>query len=114
MVTSNRVRFPQARHRYRGAAIRRRVPSAVDASSDRRDRIMVMNPRIRAVCDLQTWEAREFAGLHDYDGVPQDLSPSGVAAGLAALGAGPKDPDRHDEDHLAAAEAGMRAIYQLA
>ena len=30
-------------------------------------------------------EAREFAGRHEYDGKPQDLSPAGVRAGLARL-----------------------------
>lgn len=67
-----------------------------------------MNPRLRAVCDLLVDEVREYAGLHEYDGVPQDLSPAGVAAGLARLG-GERRADRHDEAHLAAFEAGLRA-----
>src|SRR5437764_850497 len=47
-----------------------------------------MNPRLRAIGDLAVAEMREYAGLHDlYDGAVQDLSPSGVAAGLARLGA---------------------------
>src|SRR3954467_6095692 len=72
-----------------------------------------MNPRWQAVCDLQVGEAREYAGLHEYDGVLQDLSPSGVAAGLARLGQGPAEPDPHDEAHLAAFEAGMRTSYAV-
>lgn len=71
-----------------------------------------MNPRLRAVCDLLVSETREYAGMHDlYDGVVQDLSPSGVTAALAQLGQGPREPDTHDEAHLAAAEEGLRASY---
>ena len=43
--------------------------------------------RVRAVCDLNVAEAREYSGRHEYDGIPQDLSPGGVAAGLARLAA---------------------------
>ena len=46
-----------------------------------------LEPRVRAVCDLNVAEAREYGGRHEYDGVPQDLSPDGVAAGLARLAA---------------------------
>ena len=46
---------------------------------------MDLSPRVRAVCDLDVSEAREFAGRHEYDGKPQDLSPAGVRAGLARL-----------------------------
>ena len=71
-----------------------------------------MDPRLRAVCDLQVTEAREYAGLHDdYDGVVQDLSPSGVTAGLSRLGQGPRLRDRHDEDHLVAFEDAMRTVF---
>ncbi|HZT65261.1 MAG TPA: DUF885 family protein [Acidimicrobiales bacterium] len=70
-----------------------------------------MNPRVKAVHDLSVADARENAGLHDYDGVVQDLSPAAVAAGLRALGDGPKEPDPHDEAHLAATEAGLRVAY---
>lgn len=71
-----------------------------------------MNPRLRAVCDLLVAEVREYAGLHDlYDGVPQDLSPAGVASGLARLGDGKREPDDHDEAHLQAFEAGMRSVF---
>ncbi|HEX2038351.1 MAG TPA: DUF885 family protein [Acidimicrobiales bacterium] len=73
-----------------------------------------MNPRVRALCDLSVAEAREYVGLHDlYDGQVQDLSPSGVADGLARLGAGDPEPDRHDEAHLQAAEAGMRTYFDV-
>src|SRR5450759_1045925 len=41
-----------------------------------------MDARLRAVCDLMVPEAREFAGLHDYDGQVQDLSPDSVRRGL--------------------------------
>jgi hypothetical protein len=60
-------------------------------------------------------DVREYAGLHEYDGVVQDLSPSGVAAGVARLaGAGDgSEPDRHDEAHLAAFEAGLRTAFDV-
>jgi hypothetical protein len=71
-----------------------------------------MNPRLRAACDLQVPEVREYAGLHDlYDGVVQDLSPAGVAAALARLGNGSREPHAHDEAHLRAVEAGLRMDF---
>ncbi len=70
-----------------------------------------MNPRLRAACDLSIAEVREYAGLHEYDGMTQDLSPAGVAAGLSRLGSGPSEQDHHDEAHLAAAEAGLRTWF---
>src|SRR3954452_18421876 len=72
-----------------------------------------MNPRLQAVCDMQVEESREYAGLHEYDGVLQDLSPSGVANGLARLGSGPAIGDPHDEAHLAAFEAGVRTLFEV-
>jgi len=36
-----------------------------------------LDPRVRAVCDLNVAEAREYGGRHEYDGIPQDLSPAG-------------------------------------
>jgi uncharacterized protein DUF885 len=95
-----------------------------------------LDRRLAAVRELMIADVREGAGLHSYDGVVQDLSDSGVRAGLAALGsssrltrphhrrngtpAGP-DPDpaaigpdrrpadqRHDEAHLSAFETGLR------
>ena len=38
-------------------------------------------PRLRAVCDLDIAEVREYSGRHEYDGVIQDLSPDGVRTG---------------------------------
>jgi len=76
---------------------------------------MDLSPRVRAVCDLDVSEAREFAGRHEYDGTAQDLSPAGVRAGLARLeaarsGSGP-EPDPHDEAHLSAAEEQKRVAF---
>ncbi len=64
--------------------------------------------RLSAACDLMVAEMREQAGMHDYDGRVQDLSPSGVAAGLARLGDGPAPQDTHDAAHLQAVENGLR------
>jgi len=70
---------------------------------------------VRAVCDLNVAEAREYGGRHEYDGVPQDLSPDGVAAGLARLAAAresrPALSDPHDEAHLGAFEDLQRVVY---
>ena len=75
-----------------------------------------LEPRVRAVCDLNVAEAREYGGRHEYDGVPQDLSPDGVAAGLARLAAARDDgrpplEDPHDEAHLRAFEDQQRVVY---
>src|SRR4051794_27252798 len=71
-----------------------------------------MDPRLRAVCDLQIPEEREYAGLHDeYDGVVQDLSPAGVAAALARVGEGARQRDPHDEAHLAAFEVALKTLF---
>ena len=76
---------------------------------------MDLSPRVRAVCDLDVSEAREFAGRHEYDGTTQDLSPAGVRAGLArleeALASGGPLPDPHDEAHLSAAEEQKRVAF---
>ena len=76
---------------------------------------MDLSPRVRAVCDLDVAEAREFAGRHEYDGKPQDLSQAGVHAGLARLAAaragGERLADAHDEAHLSAAEEQKQVIY---
>ncbi len=70
---------------------------------------------MRAVCDLNVAEAREYGGRHEYDGVPQDLSPDGVAAGLARLAAAREGrralADPHDEAHLRAFEDLQRVVY---
>jgi hypothetical protein len=69
---------------------------------------MDLSPRLRAVCDLDVAEMREYSGRHEYDGKPQDLSPGGVRSGLARLAAardgGERLADPHDEAHLTAAE----------
>jgi hypothetical protein len=71
-----------------------------------------LSPRLRAVCDLHVAEVREYSGRHEYDGTVQDLSPAGVAKGLARLaetaGAGEPLDDAHDEAHLAAFEDQAR------
>ena len=76
---------------------------------------MDLSPRVRAVCDLDVSEVREYAGRHEYDGKPQDLSPAGVHAGLARLAAARADGERladaHDEAHLSAAEEQKRVTY---
>jgi hypothetical protein len=74
-----------------------------------------LDPRVRAVCDLNVAEAREYGGRHEYDGIPQDLSPAGVTAGLAKLEAARKadsaQPDPHNEAHLRAAEDYRRVMF---
>jgi hypothetical protein len=74
-----------------------------------------LEPRVRAICDLNVAEAREYGGRHEYDGVPQDLSPDGVAAGLTRLAAAADGraalSDPHDEAHLAAFEDLQRVVY---
>ncbi|GAA3528452.1 DUF885 domain-containing protein [Nonomuraea rosea] len=63
---------------------------------------------MRAITDLTVAEAREGAGRHEYDGRIQDLSPSGVRAGLARLGEGPAPADPHDARHLEVFEESLR------
>jgi Bacterial protein of unknown function (DUF885) len=69
-----------------------------------------MDQRLRAVCDLSIGDLREAAGLHEYDGLIQDLSPHGVRADLAKLGGPPLD-DAHDEAHLRAFEDHARLAF---
>ena len=79
-----------------------------------------INPRLRAVLDLNVAESREYAGRHEYDGKIQDLSPDGVRAGLARLteaaaGPTPLDVDRLDEydaAHLTVFERAARVSYE--
>ncbi len=72
-------------------------------------------PRLRAVCDLNVAEVREFSGRHEYDGTIQDLSPDGVRAGLARLAqvaeSGDLLEDSHDEAHLGAFEDQARVWF---
>jgi hypothetical protein len=67
-----------------------------------------LSARVRAICDLNVAESREWSGRHEYDGRAQDLSPAGVASGLAAVRAAragqPALADAHDEAHLRAFE----------
>ncbi len=70
-----------------------------------------MDPRLRALADLSMAEFREYGGLHEYDGEVQDLSPSGVTRGLAALGQGERREDPHDEAALATFEAQARVVH---
>jgi hypothetical protein len=74
-----------------------------------------LEARVRAVCDLNVAEAREYGGRHEYDGVPQDLSADGVAAGLARLAAAregqPALSDPHDEAHLRAFEDLQQVVF---
>ncbi len=73
-----------------------------------------LTPRLRAVCDLDVADIREFSGRHEYDGKIQDLSPAGVRAGLsrlsAAASAGDKLADPHDEAHLAIFEQRTQSL----
>src|SRR4051812_45444107 len=71
-----------------------------------------MEPRLRAVCDLMIPVVRENAGLHEYDGVIQDLSPDGVRAGLGTLAApSASAPADQDEAHLQAFEDMLRVSF---
>src|SRR5580658_2996438 len=76
---------------------------------------MDLSRRVRAVCDLDVAEMREYSGRHEYDGKPQDLSGAGVRAGLARLAqaraTGERAADAYDEAQLAAAEEQKQVIY---
>jgi hypothetical protein len=65
-----------------------------------------LTPRLRAVCDLQAAEVREYSGRHEYDGKVQDLSLRGVRDALAKLATAARDDaplaDAHDEAQLVA------------
>jgi hypothetical protein len=68
--------------------------------------------RLKAVWDLQVPVIRELAGVHEYDGIVMDLSPSGHKAALERLGpssSAERLADRHDERHLSAAEQAAHA-----
>jgi hypothetical protein len=74
-----------------------------------------MNDRLHAVCGLMVPVVREMAGLHEYDGQVQDLSPDGVRRGLSALAharlAEPALADAHDEAHLSVFEETLKVQY---
>jgi Bacterial protein of unknown function (DUF885) len=74
-----------------------------------------LSPRLRALCDLDVAETREYSGRHEYDGLIQDLSPDGVRKGLAALaeavGAAEPLDDPHDEAQLAAFDDRARVAF---
>jgi hypothetical protein len=76
---------------------------------------MDLSPRLRAICDLQIADAREYSGRHEYDGKTQDVSLDGVRAGLAAMAAATAaaEPyaDAYDEAQAAASENAMRVAY---
>ncbi len=67
--------------------------------------------RVRAAVELDLASAREYVGLHEYDGVLQDLSPTAVAAALSRLGAGPLPADPFDAAVVDVHEDGLRALY---
>jgi hypothetical protein len=74
-----------------------------------------VNERLRAVYALMMPQAREMAGLHEYDGRVQDLSPDGVRRAVAEVSrarraAGRLDDD-HDEAHLRVFEKSLRTQY---
>jgi hypothetical protein len=69
-----------------------------------------VDTRLRAVCDLMVPEAREYAGLHAYDGIVQDLTDAGVQSALHRLGGAPLS-DAHDEAHLVAFEEWARVSF---
>ena len=76
---------------------------------------MDLSPRVRAVCDLDVAEVREYGGRHEYDGKPQDLSPAASAPGSPGWRRrgpdGERLADQHDEAQLAAAEEQKRVVY---
>lgn len=68
--------------------------------------------RLRAIYDLDFSGARESTGRHEYDGRVQDMSPSGVAAGLIRLGQGPDPEDSYDAALLSAGEGLYRHLLE--
>lgn len=70
--------------------------------------------RVRAAIELDLANAREYVGLHEYDGRLQDLSPTGVRSSLARLGTGPLPTDAFDAAALLAYEDGIRAWFDEA
>jgi len=76
---------------------------------------MDLSPRLRAICDLNVAEMREYSGRHEYDGKPQDLSPDGIQAGLAALASAkasaPAFDDPYDQAQASAFEDSLRVGF---
>jgi hypothetical protein len=73
--------------------------------------VELRDSRVRAAVELGLADAREYAGLHEYDGVLQDLSPDGVAGAIGRLGDGPLPTDPFDAAVLDVYEDGLRARY---
>ena len=73
----------------------------------------MVSDRLQTIWKIHMPEVREYAGLHEFDGQVQDLSPSGVATLLDPVGLGDPEPDAHDEAQLSAVEAGVRASFAL-
>jgi len=73
--------------------------------------VSVTDPRLRAVALMIRAQTREYAGWHDLDGTIQDLSPEGVAAGLAAVGTGELPDDPVDAAILQVTERSTRVAY---
>ncbi|HEX5120183.1 MAG TPA: DUF885 family protein [Pseudonocardiaceae bacterium] len=71
----------------------------------------LQDARVRAAVELDLASAREYVGLHEYDGVLQDLSPDGVTAALGSLGTGPLPADPFDAAALTVHEEGLRAGF---
>jgi len=72
-----------------------------------------LDPRLRAICDLSVPAVRQDAGRHEYDGLVQDLSPTGIEAGLRALEAVTADAyrDPYDEALSTAATRALRVRF---
>ncbi len=70
-----------------------------------------MDARVRAAVELDLATGREYVGLHEYDGVLQDLSPSGVSAALGRIGVGPSPDDPFDAAVLDVYEDGLRIRF---
>jgi hypothetical protein len=74
-----------------------------------------LSPRLRAVCDLQVPESREYSGRHEYDGKVQDLSVMGVRRSLTTLATVADDTplaDPYDEAQLRALIRRTQAEYR--
>ena len=79
---------------------------------------MDLSARVRAVCDLDVSEVREYAGRHEYDGKPQDLSGYQgvrlrvkVTKGILCVQVGSSEIQNYDY-HTSAPIAGTRGEFQ--